>query len=281
MRGTIGLLLAVMVMAIPTASAEETYVIVNRGQADPPIVQATGDALQRCIPFYAHALNMTPEKIDVYLAPSRQAFAQALQTRGSYPAAAAAGWANTAHVVPSNSNASLLFVSEEAMRDLTTQQVVESICIGVGTILERQLGGARRVSGHHWLRQGYSAFMAASALDAFKLRSLAATRDNISRALAQIRRENRPFPTLAATRTLDGWQKVFQDYGATEAEAFVFAAVDLLTSKSGPQAFGPYFKGLGYRDRLPNIDDLFQTAFTLSLDQFQAELDTYLAAQAK
>jgi hypothetical protein len=195
------ILLVIGFVAGPRASAEETFVIANRAEADPQFAQAVGAALQQCIPFYASALKMTPEKLDVYIAPTRPAFARALETRGSFSEAAAAGWANTAHVLPANSNASLLFVSQETTRDLTTQQVVEAMCIGVGTILERQLGGTRHVSGHHWLRQGYSALMAASALGAFKLRSLTASRDNVAHALAQIRKQGLAFPATRVTKT--------------------------------------------------------------------------------
>jgi hypothetical protein len=278
----VGLLLVTVLAIPPWALAADAFVIVNPAEADSRVAQAAGDALQKCIPFYGTALNIAPEKLDVYIYPSRQAFARGLETHGSYSAAAAAGWARTAYVVEANSNAPALFISQESVRELAPQQVVEVICIGVGIILERQLGGARRITGHQWLRQGYSKFMAASAIDAFGLEPLVASRDRATRALVQIRQQGREFPILSDARTLDGWQAVFERYGANDADAFAFVAADLLTRKAGREAFATYFKSLGYRGNTPpDIDALFQTAFKLPVDQFQNELSAYLATLVK
>ncbi len=263
----------------PAHGAEE-YVIQNLPGIDPAVARAVGEDLTRCVGFYAsHMKRRLGRQIPVYIYTTEEAFAQGVQQHGGESAVGAARWARTAALVVRNGN---VFIHQGRIALMFPRDRSAAICGAVGLLFQRELITERGQSGHQWLRQGYAEMMAILALDAFGLEPAAGRRAQAVAALRAVRRSGRGFPRLADIDTIERYQVALDRYGPANVQYFTLVTAEFLLSKSSHEAYATYFRGLAPRGgAAADQQEAFKTAFGMTVEQFQTQLDTYLADLTK
>ncbi len=273
--------LALVLLPVAWAAPAEAYTIVSRPAIAPEVRRAVSEALDRCIPFYTSTLK-TPlaQPIQVFIYSNRDAFVQELQTIGRESPDRATRWGRQATwVVVGGPN---LFILQERLAPQAAADVTVAMCSAVGLILQSQLLTERSARPHQWIRLGHGFIVAALALQNFGMDTAAAAAERVARGLGQIQERQQVFPRLSDLATVEGYQNGLDRYGNVNLSYFLRTAVDFLLSKSSHDAFVAYFKGLAYQTGTPpDPDGVFRTSFGMTLDQFQAQFDTHLAALVK
>ncbi len=112
--------------------------------------------------------------------------------------------------------------------------------------------------------------------------TLAVSRERARAGLQEMRERTQGFPRLASMNTVDGFQDAFERYGGANISYFLRTAAEFLLTKSSHDAFVTYFKGMaitGSSNPIP--DDVFKSAFGMTVEQFQIQFDDYLAGLLK
>lgn len=254
---TVGILLALVVMMpLPGLAAEA--------------------GLSRCIPFYASILKTSlSRQVQVYIYPTPDAFAKGIAELGGVSPAVATRFARSYTYVPINYS---IFILQPRMVVQSASESAYGLCLSIGLVFQQQFATPRRVSAHQWLRQGHGWMLAGQAQDSFKMITLAASRERALVGIREMRERTQGLPRLAAMNTVDGFQDAFERYGGANISYFLRTAAEFLLTKSSHDAFVKYFKGMaiiGSSNPIP--DDVFESAFGMTVDQFQTQFDDYLA----
>lgn len=273
--------LALVLLPVAWAAPAEGYTIVSRPAIAPEVRRGVSEALDRCIPFYTSTLK-TPlaRTIQVFIYSNRDTFVQELQTIGRESPDGATRWGRqAAWVVVGGPN---LFILQERLAPRAAADVTFAMCSAVGLVLQSQLLTERFARPHQWIRQGQGFLVAALAVQNFGMDTAAAARERVAGGLRQIQERQQVFPRLSDLATVEGYQNGIDRHGNVNLGYFLRAAADFLLSKSSQDAFVAYFRGLAYQTGVPpDPDAVFRTWFGMTLDQFQAQLDTHLAVLVK
>jgi len=277
-RLRIAMMALALVLALSSvAPAAPVYTVVNQAGVSPDAVRAAGEVVEKCAQFYATILKVVlSRQIQMHFYPNAEAFARGLQEIARDTPQEAARWARTATLRAIGVS---ILVHQARLSTLPPNDVTLSFCSAVGLMFQTELVTERSVAAHQWMRQGHGLLLAAQALDAFGMETMATTRTRAVRVLKDQRERNQPFPPFASMTTRDQYLIALEQHGPT-IRPILILATDLLLGKSSPEAFLAYFRGLAIRSNVapPRADEVFRTSFGLTVEQFQAQFDAHLAA---
>lgn len=140
-------------------------------------------------------------------------------------------------------------------------------------VSQYELAAGRRSVSEQWLREGWADWVRYRALDHFRLRRYAESREGMIRALR--RRGLERLPVLTDLGTSREWNAARAALGQLATYGQAFLAADWLVERRGSAAHVDYFRRFAWvEDRERN----FEAAFGVSRDRFAEEFRERLTA---